>query len=270
MNTEAYIASGILESYVLGIATEEEVLVVEKLAQEHPEIQQEIVLIQEALEAYALTHETEVPTELKSKVMAAIAREASDNHEEKIEEEVFVKPLYPPKKPAGMSLWAIAASALLVLSLAGNWLLFGRWKNTEEQVAVLESKNLQVAQQNQVLKASYQQEVGILQSGLFQAVALKGQPIAPEAKVMVYWNKKNSEVYVASLQLPTVPAGKQYQLWAIVDGKPVDAGMIENDTLLLKMKSFPKASAFAVSLETKGGSTTEAGPKGDIFVMGAV
>jgi anti-sigma-K factor RskA len=266
MNTEAYIASGILESYVLGIATKEEVLVVEKLAQEHPEIQQEIILIQEALEAYALTHETEVPVGLKSKVMAAIAREASDNHDN----EDFIKPLYPSKKPAGMSLWAIAASALLVLSLGGNWLLFGRWKNTEEQVAVLESKNLQVAQQNQVLKASYQQEVGILQSGLFQAVALKGQPIAPEAKVMVYWNKKNSEVYVASLQLPTVPIGKQYQLWAIVDGKPVNAGMIENDTLLLKMKSFPKASAFAVSLETKGGSTTEAGPKGDIFVMGAV
>jgi anti-sigma-K factor RskA len=36
------------------------------------------------------------------------------------------------------------------------------------------------------------------------------------------------------------------------------------------MKSFPKASAFAISLEAKGGSTTEAGPKGDIFVMGAV
>ena len=56
----------------------------------------------------------------------------------------------------------------------------------------------------------------------------------------------------------------------IIDGKPVDAGMIDGTDNILKMKSLTNAVAFAISLENTGGSTTEAGPKGTIYVMGAV
>ena len=49
---------------------------------------------------------------------------------------------------------------------------------------------------------------------------------------------------------------KQYQLWAIIDGKPIDAGMmdIEAPGAIHKMKSITGAQAFAVTLEKKGGS----------------
>ncbi|HEV8079376.1 MAG TPA: anti-sigma factor, partial [Chitinophagaceae bacterium] len=59
--------------------------------------------------------------------------------------------------------------------------------------------------------------------------------------------------------LPQTPDGKQYQLWAIVDGKPVDAGMISTEKGIYhiqKMKSFGKAEAFAITMEKKGGSPT--------------
>jgi anti-sigma-K factor RskA len=54
-----------------------------------------------------------------------------------------------------------------------------------------------------------------------------------------------------------VPTGKQYQLWAIVDGKPVDAGMIATKKGIYhiqKMKSFGSVQAFAITLEKAGGS----------------
>ena len=53
-----------------------------------------------------------------------------------------------------------------------------------------------------------------------------------------------------------VPSGKQYQLWAIVDGKPVDAGLITDCIGLCKMKRIDRAQAFAITLEKAGGSPT--------------
>ncbi len=71
------------------------------------------------------------------------------------------------------------------------------------------------------------------------------------------WNVNTKEVYVADVSLPEVPSDKQYQLWAIVDGKPVDAGMLSDaKNLAQKMKVFEKAEMFAITLEKKGGSPT--------------
>ena len=69
--------------------------------------------------------------------------------------------------------------------------------------------------------------------------------------------------------LPLAPSDKQYQLWAIVDGKPVDAGIIGDcNGGLCKLKNIPKASAFAITLEKKGGSPTPTLTA--MFVMGAI
>ena len=54
--------------------------------------------------------------------------------------------------------------------------------------------------------------------------------------------------------MPAAPQGMQYQLWAIVDGKPVDAGVFDVATSgLLKMKTLDGAVAFAVTIEPRGG-----------------
>ncbi|WP_350340234.1 anti-sigma factor [Paraflavitalea speifideaquila] len=45
------------------------------------------------------------------------------------------------------------------------------------------------------------------------------------------------------------PAGRQYQLWALVDGKPVDAGMLDNCDGLCQLKNIQQAQAFAITLE---------------------
>ena len=71
-------------------------------------------------------------------------------------------------------------------------------------------------------------------------------------------------------ELPKPRADKQYQLWAIVDGKPVDAGVFDVDggAAFVKLKNIPNAQAFAITLENKGGS---ASPHMDaLYVMGKV
>ncbi|HEY4654886.1 MAG TPA: anti-sigma factor, partial [Cyclobacteriaceae bacterium] len=47
----------------------------------------------------------------------------------------------------------------------------------------------------------------------------------------------------------------QYQLWGIVDGKPVDAGVFDSDADgLIPMQRIRGASAFAVTIEPRGGN----------------
>ncbi|RYZ35432.1 MAG: anti-sigma factor [Sphingobacteriales bacterium] len=75
---------------------------------------------------------------------------------------------------------------------------------------------------------------------------------------MVYWDTRSKAVYLAMKNLPPAPKGKQYQLWAIVDGKPVDAGVyaLNPQEAMQKMKVIPKAEMFAITLEQEGGSAT--------------
>ena len=305
MNTKEYIESGIIESYVLGASTVGESTEVERLALEYSDINVEIESVRNTLESYVLQYEKEPPAFLKDKIMAEIfsaplsadrfqsavnrghsavgidqlagdSNQSSGNSQpllvnsnpidENLREIVSLNKSTPQR-----SIFRMAASwVLLALSIGGNIWFFKNWKNSEDKLVALETQNQVLAQEGKALKASYQEEVDILQNPNFKVIKLLGQKDAPNATALVYFDKTKQEVYLSALKLPQAPTGKQYQLWAIIDGKPVDAGMIDGTDNILKMKSLTNAVAFAISLENTGGSTTEAGPKGTIYVMGAV
>ncbi|MEY4541770.1 MAG: hypothetical protein RLZZ306_3527 [Bacteroidota bacterium] len=307
MNTKEYIESGIIESYVLGVTTVGESAEVEQLALEYPEIQAEIESVSNTFESYVLQYEKEPPAFLKDKIKAKLFSEpisadrfqaavhggqstvaneqlAGDSgqladgseqlsvNSKQIDENSREIVSLNDKPTPQRSIFSMAASwVLLALSIGGNIWFFSNWKNSEEKLVALETQNQVLAQEGKALKASYQEEVAILQNPDVKVITLAGQPVAPTAKALIYFDKNKKEVYLSALKLPKAPTGKQYQLWAIIDDKPVDAGLIEGDGNVLKMKSINSgAVAFAISLEETGGSTTEVGPKGTIYVMGAV
>ncbi len=310
MNTKEYLASGIIESYVLGATTVGESAEVEQLALENPEIQTEIELVSNTIENYVLQFEKEPPTFLKDKIKVKLFSEpiSADRFQAAVHggqstvaneqlagdsnQSVYSRtadreqlPLNSeqidesPREIIGLggasvsqrSIFSMAASwVLLALSIGGNIWFFSNWKNSEEKLVALETQNQVLAQEGKALKASYQEEVAILQNPDFKVITLAGQSVYPTAKALIYFDKNKREVYLSALKLPKAPTGKQYQLWAFVNGKPVDAGLIDENGNVLKMKSFDKVEAFAISLEVTGGSTTEAGPKGAVYVVGAV
>jgi mannose-6-phosphate isomerase-like protein (cupin superfamily) len=67
-----YIQSGILEMYVLGIATPEQTLEVEKMAKEHKEIRDELDKINDNIELYAQLHAVTPNPLIKPMLMATI------------------------------------------------------------------------------------------------------------------------------------------------------------------------------------------------------
>lgn len=72
MTTEEFINSGILELYVMGMASESEQEEVEKMAKAKSEIRQEMNAIREALERYAMVHAIQPSRVVKPMLIATI------------------------------------------------------------------------------------------------------------------------------------------------------------------------------------------------------
>ena len=89
-------------------------------------------------------------------------------------------------------------------------------------------------------------------------VKLKGISVQPDALATLYYDNSNKDVYLQINKLEEAPEGKQFQLWAIVDGTPVDAGVFDanSESTLIKLKQSEKPAVFAVTIENKGGSPT--------------
>ena len=259
MDTSNYIASGVLELYVNGLLSETEKREVEALAAQNPEIQQEIFHIEEALEKYALAHRQTPKRNMKQAILDKIDAEESKN-----------KPTAKIVQMSGFRRFAMAASVIgLILSGALNFILYQNWNNSQKEVTALLSEKATLVDKSDVLKASYEETVNTLVETTTKVVQLNGLPIAPNSKVNVYWNGKNQRTFLRIENLPPPPSDKQYQLWALADGKPIDAGVFDTETSAMQtMKTIGDAQAFAITLEKKGGS---ASPTMDqMYAMGKI
>jgi anti-sigma-K factor RskA len=135
------------------------------------------------------------------------------------------------------------------------------------------NKKLQSEFDNTVAKLDdMKNDVRILQQNPnVKMAAMTGLEASPQSFATVYWDTTSKDVYLLINNLPKPASDKQYQLWALLDGKPIDAGMIDNEyfvrqnKLLIRMKNMQGAQAFAITLEKKGGSPT---PQGSMYVMG--
>ena len=244
MNIEEYISSGIIESYVLGQLSDSEMAEVTAMALQYPELKTEIELVESTLIKYAAKNP---PAALKEKILTKL-----DLKESKI--------ISLEEKKNTSIRWLVAASIILLIGSAiYNIILMDKLRNTEDQLSVLSSEKEKYVKDFEAQSKSYgqmAQEMAILMNPENKKIMLKGMQIAPTALAAIYWNQGTEAVYINVNSLPIPAKDKQYQLWAIVDGKPVDVGMMDLEApgALHKMKSIAGAQAFAVTLEKKGGS----------------
>jgi hypothetical protein len=138
---------------------------------------------------------------------------------------------------------------------------WNKWKKTEESLTTLVAQNQRVADDyNRVNNRldQIEKDLNVLDNPNFRRVVMTGTPNAPGSMAAVYWNESTKEVYLSVLDMKQLTAESQYQLWAIIDGKPVDAGVFDhNFTGLMKMKNIASgASTFAVTIEPRGGKPT--------------
>jgi anti-sigma-K factor RskA len=265
LNTNEYISSGILEAYVFGELNQEEVREVENMAAQYPDVMNEIKSIRDSFEDYALSHAVTPPAHLKNKILAAIQEQEKESPKPiaetrpiaEVKEEVKIIPIQAKNSYLKYLVAASVSATLVTSGLSVHY--HGKWKAAEASLVALNKDNQILA--NQVNFKSSELETtqkftAFLQDTSTTLVAMKGLPLAPDAYAKVFWNKNQKEVYLKVENLAAAPTDKQYQLWALKDGVPIDAGVFDVNGVLQKMKDIEGAQAFAVTLEPKGGSPT--------------
>lgn len=251
MNTNEYISSGILELYVAGDLSETERKEVETQAALHPEVREELNAIELAMEKYAMMHAVAPSKNILHNLLAEI-----ENVPVKTEQQKVVQ-MKPRSASSVLRSLAYAASILLFVSVAVNIYYFNKYKTVSSELADIREDNTFMAGEMETLKANYQSleaESNIIKNPDFIAITMKGQPISPTSTSVVYWDKSSGDLYVNANNLPAPGPGKQYQLWALKDGKPIDAGVFDLNGDIQQMKHISEADAFAVTLEPVGGS----------------
>lgn len=275
MEAKEIISSGLLELYATGLASPQDASLVEKFVADSSEVADELSKIINSLEIYAnsfavqpdasvkdkiFTRINQVPNEKALIISGKFNQEGENNLHKNGESAKVIKTYFVLKFVAAASI------ILLIGSIALNVLLYQ--KNSDSNKSLQESRQefASLKEDNKLTEDGMQ----VVQNKYSKPVSLHGLEASPNAAAKIFWVENTGELYIDPSNLPEIPTGKQYQLWGIVDGKPVDAGMIKtverkDKFRIQKMKSFGRAEAFAVTLETESGNKS---PKGPMFVMG--
>nr|WP_262903555.1 anti-sigma factor [Niabella beijingensis] len=150
-----------------------------------------------------------------------------------------------------------AAAVLLIASVGYNIYAYQKMKILERENRDLALQRTELYAKNKTLQTRTETLNSSLQffsdpSSL--KIALTGIKETNITKAVVVWNKKNKEVRLSLQGLPAPPPDRQYQLWALVNGTPVDAGVIGDCATVCVLKNVENAQAFAITLEKAGGS----------------
>jgi len=268
LDIEAYISSGIIESYVLGLASEEEVSILNCIRQNNSAVDEAVIEAEKMLENLAEVQAVAMPISLKEKIWARLEDEnlvAKNNSahlaptEITSSDEHSKSPLNSRTEEQSAQIvsvrsygWVIAASVLLALSAGANLFFYLQQKQDRQMLA---QTNTQLNSEQTAL-AVLQDKWALIQNPAIKTISLKGVETKPDFHALVYWDQQSKAVYLSLEQMPVPPKGKQYQLWAMVDGQPVSAGVFPlaaSNQMASKMLDVAKAQAFAITLEDEGG-----------------
>ncbi|MEM6263064.1 MAG: anti-sigma factor [Bacteroidota bacterium] len=253
MDLRAYIESGILEAYVNGLLSDAENQEVDEMVRQHPEIRRELSEIQESLRAFAPVANGPQMPEL-SLIMEQVVKEplpevASVDHQE------------PP--PAGkvrslrlLQMALAAAILLLLLSVTSLYKLNEQVDQLSSRVVELEQEQTYFSQQYEVMRREplvIEQAQAVINDPGSEPFTLTSNS-SEQSKVQVFWHNSR-DVYLMVEQLPEPPEGMQHQLWAVINGVSVNAGVFEHHLKMQKLVPVEgDIAAFMVTLEKKGGS----------------
>ncbi|MBE8720688.1 hypothetical protein C4F40_08115 [Sphingobacterium sp. Ka21] len=256
----------------MGLATEEEVSILECVRKNNLEVEQAILEAQKTLEDFASVHAIPPPTEVKDLIWSKIAQQpglaiskgATSILSEERKPPIEDIPL--PVRSVTFRNLAIAASLLCALSVGTTIYFQQENKRRDKTISKLAATN----ETNLLALQSLQNKWKLLQDPAIKTITLAGVEQHPNLKAHVFWNTNTTDVYLSMENLPVVPAGMQYQLWAIVDGTPVDAGVLPLDNLdeINTMHRIATAEAFAITLEKAGGNPTPT--LSQLYVMGNI
>jgi anti-sigma-K factor RskA len=253
MDVKEYISSGIIELYVMGSLTPSEMKEVEVVALSHPEVANEIRLVQQSLNGYAGAHARNPRPSLRAEIMKAVEDSGEDEKGKVINIQSSSSPV--------LRLLVAACLVMLLISAFTIYSLYTKWKAAENSyVSLMNEKNVMAENYSQVKNSldKTMADMTVVRNENAKVITLQATDSTKHYMARVYWNHETHDAFIDVLSLPAPPSDKQYQLWALAGGKPIDAGVFNMDSAqgMQQMKTILSADAWAVTLEPKGGSVS--------------
>lgn len=239
MNIREYIASGVIELYVMGLCSTEEKQELELLRRQHPELEQAIKEYEIELEEKMQRDSILPDAGTDEKVLSGFSN--------------FQKPLHSLRSDSKLRsmkwLKVVAAAAILLLLVCSYFMytLSIKTKKLEKQLATSSTKE-------EGLPAS---DYAIMLNPQITPVAMYGVGSHAICRCTMFWDKKTGKMYIIIHHLPRPSSSRSYQLWAMVNNEPVSVGIIQDEIRgrFIEMKNVPAgAESFIVTLEDAGGS----------------
>jgi anti-sigma-K factor RskA len=231
----------LLPAYALGALDGDDLRELEAhLAGGCEECHRQLALWQGDLEALAAELEPVQPSDVARNRVLRLAGEAKK----------------APVAPRGAPWW-MSIAAFLLIGL-GSWHI----RDLEDERDRLSRQVNDLGRQVELARDEArraQQALQVLAAPGVQSVVLAGLGPSPGAKGRTYVNPSTRDALFYAFDLPSLPAGKTYELWFIAAGKPVAAGTFDVDprgTGTVRVERVTDASqiqAWAVTIEPRGG-----------------
>jgi len=240
-----FLESGLLERYLVGDTNNSENYKVESYISEYPEVKEQFNMLQDNLEILAKSNAIEPPNNMLSSILAEI-------------EETPVITLRQQRKP--MPWFGIAASVAALIFGAMSFFLFNQnqallEKNTLANTELNESR-LNAAQTNSKL-AEITKRYDMLNNPETNKYILRGNKRAKDLKTVAYINSTDKLSLIDVVDLPQLPDDQIYQLWAEVNDKMVNLGILdESNRNLIPVPYLEDALSYNITIEPKGGNQT--------------
>ncbi len=239
-----FLNSGLLNKYLIGQTTTSETLEAEHFIAEYPAVQKAYEVLQNKLEFTAQLNAEKAPQSILEDVLNTI-------------EEKPVVTLKSKRTKKWYSL-AIAASLAALLFAGSSAYLFNQNNklSDENQIIVDEIFDLRsdIADNNNTLHQLLEQ-FKQLNNPETEKYVLKGNTRAKNLKTVAYINPKEKKSMIDVISLPQLPDDKVYQIWAELQDKMVNLGVLsEADRRLQEIPYTQDALGLSISIEPKGGS----------------
>jgi anti-sigma-K factor RskA len=249
VNIQEYISSGIIESYVLGLASAEERIEFEQLCSQYPELIEARKRFEEAIEKQAIGNAPAPPAFLKERIWSEIQQSSSK-----------IITMEPTRRNSGLG-WIAAAS--IILFLAAGYFAYKFYNESKDLRNSNKELEARVNKSDSILNR-LTAEQKVIQNPNAIVVNLVATQKAQPSSASIYWDSTSSNVFMVVKNMPKLPSNKQYQLWALIDGKPKDLGLFDGTepNVILKMNNTQKADAFAITIENRGNTGGPTLPEG--------
>ncbi|QDO93753.1 anti-sigma factor [Formosa sediminum] len=251
MNDKIYtfLNSDLLGKYIEGDTTPKETELVENYISKFPEVEHAYNTLQHNLEIMSKYHAVEAPTSVLNNVLLELDKETPVI---KLQQENNTHKLW--------FRFSIAASAVAILFACASFIFFSKNLDLkrENQVIVDEIFDLRSdIEQNNNRLDEVMSQFKQLNNPETQKYIIKGNNRAKKLKTVAYINPKEKTSMIDVVSLPELPQEQCYQIWAELNGKMINLGILdETDKELKSIPYTENALGLNITIEPKGGNTS--------------